>query len=157
MLRRLNLLHRLHNRLLEIVTTAAPLIASTPEEADLVGLQHLRDEMVHTMSAYDRYIDEVLIAQAEASGDADLICRARAIQVGSRRLTDAYDAFRARWVGRNPLANWPEYRLSAMLMIKQLRQQVILSRDWLWLINDRATQVAQVGAATTPQPGHRAH
>lgn len=146
MLRTLDLLHRLHTRLLDIASTATPLITPTLEEADLVGLCYLRDEMVQMMAAYGRFIDEVLVPRAERSGDPELICRARAIHVGSERLINAYDRFCARWVHRDPMMNWPEYRLTAMLMIKQLREQVMQSRDWLLLLNQRANDVADIAA-----------
>ncbi len=39
---------------------------------------------------------------------------------------------------RDPMLNWPEYRLSAMAMMTSFRAQVALSSDWLLLMNVRA-------------------
>ncbi len=83
MIRKLNLLHRLHMRLLEILATASPLITPSIEDADLVGLEYLRDELVQMLAAYSSFVSVHLVKKAEKSQDNELLCRPRAIQVGS--------------------------------------------------------------------------
>lgn len=124
MAHRLDILHRLQSRLLEIVATGLPLIPSSMKDADLVGLAHLRGEMVAALLAYTRYIDDHLIPQAVASGDAERLRHAQASKAGCVGLRQAYGGFRRRWAHRDGLTNWPEYRLSAIVMMKQVRDHV---------------------------------
>ena len=142
MLRKLNLLHRLHARLIEIVSTAAPLISSTLEEADLIGLEYLRDELFQTLCTYALYIDRFVIDRAERSADGEIIGRARSIRDGSKHLILIYEEFCRNWVHRDPMINWPEYRLSSMVFIKHIREQVSHSRDLLGMLNARACQMS---------------
>ena len=46
----LDILARLQTRLLEIVGTGLPLITSSIRDADLIGLAHLRGEMVAALA-----------------------------------------------------------------------------------------------------------
>lgn len=43
---------------------------------------------------------------------------------GCTEIRAAYEAFRARWEHRRAAENWHEYRLSAVVMMKQVRAHV---------------------------------
>lgn len=124
MAHRLDILHRLQSRLLEIVGTGLPLITSSIKDADLVGLAHLRGEMVAALMAYARYVDETVMPEALASGDPERLRRAEELKAGCLQLKAAYRGFRRRWAHRDGRTNWPEYRLSAIVMMKQMRDHV---------------------------------
>ncbi len=119
----LDLVARLHRRLLEIVGTTLPLMPSAMRDADLDGLAQLRWEMVEAMAAYRRHAEQAHTASlccgnAAAVDVADALCR------GARGLERAYEEFRQRWAHRDAVGNWAEYRLSAIRMMKQVRNQV---------------------------------
>ena len=119
----LDIVGRLHRQLLEIVAIALPLIPSSRRDVDLAALGHLRHEMVDAMRRYRRHAEDVHAA-AYGSGDPSAIAAADMLCHGSKALGRAYDEFRARWAHREALANWPEYRLSAIRMMKLVRNQV---------------------------------
>ncbi len=52
MIHRIDITARLQRRMLEIVGTALPLLTRSRADADLVGLAHLRGEMVDAIDAY---------------------------------------------------------------------------------------------------------
>ena len=118
MVYRLDITARLHRRMLEIVGTALPLITSSRADADLVGLGHLREEMVQAMDAYCHHVHQLRNMGLVAANDADTLV------AGCTDLRSAYEAFRARWVHRDGIENWYEYRLSAVVMMKQVRALV---------------------------------
>ena len=106
---RLDITARLHRQMLDVVGTALPLITSSRADADLSGLAHLRQEMVRTLEAYSVHVKSL--------GDAALIARCASLE-------QAYQSFRARWVYRDGIEHWYEYRLSAIVMMKQVRALV---------------------------------
>ena len=111
---------RLHERLLEIVRTALPLITASVADADLIGLTHLREEMVQAMELYGRHVHR-LRDKADEAGDAAGMAAASRLVAGSTQLAAFYAAFRDRWARRQAMENWHEYRLSAIVMMKQVR------------------------------------
>ena len=123
MAHRLDITKRLHERLLEIVRTALPLIPSVKADADLIGLAHLRSEMVEAMNAYCRHVHE-LHGDAAATAEPSRLLTARTLIEGCSSLHASYEVFRERWEHRAALDNWYEYRLSAVVMMKQVRDQV---------------------------------
>ena len=124
MAHRLDILDRLHTRLLDIVGTGLRLIPSAMRDADLTGLAHLRDEMIDTIGAYCRFVHgDGLLTHIEGD-DAHRRAVAVRVRAGCSDLKGAYDAFTARWVHRDGTLNWPEYRLSAIVMMKRIRDQV---------------------------------
>lgn len=124
MTRRLNILDRLHRRLLDIVGTGLPLITSSVRDADLVGLAHLRDEMICAVEEYARYVQQYVLEVALAGTDPEQIRLAQEIKIGSVALERSYQSFTDRWRHRDGISNWPEYRLSAIMMMKQVRNHV---------------------------------
>lgn len=118
MAHRLNIIVRLQRRMLEIVGTGLPLITKLRDDADLVGLAHLRGEMVDSIGAYCRHVSEL---QDGSAAPAD---QSQALLVGCNDLQAAYEKFRARWVHRDGIDHWQEYRLSAVVMMKQVRAVV---------------------------------
>ena len=109
--------------MLEIVGSALPLIARTFGDADLAGLAHLREEMVEAIKAYCRHVHHQR-ELAVACGDTQELAIAQALADGCTGLNAAYDTFRDRWVHRDAAGNWHEYRLSAIVMMKHVRDQV---------------------------------
>lgn len=130
MAHRLNILDRLHTRLLEIVGTALPLITSSIRDADLVGLAHLRAEMVCALEEYARYVQQQVLDIASSGSDRERIRLAQEIKIRSIALEQTYRAFTERWRHRDGIANWPEYRLSAIVMMKQVRNHVRTASRW---------------------------
>lgn len=106
---RLDITARLHRQLLDIVATALPLITSSRADADLIGLAYLRSEMVRKLKAYGSHVSQL--------GDPEQIARYTNLQ-------HAYDAFCERWVYRDGIEHWHEYRLSVVVMMKQVRSLV---------------------------------
>ncbi|WP_174291241.1 hypothetical protein [Sphingomonas bacterium] len=104
--------------MLEIVGTALPLMTSARADADLIGLAHLREEMVQAMDAYCHHVHQLHDAGSLVPDHADLLVG------GCVELRSAYEAFRIRWVHRDGIENWYEYRLSAVVMMKQVRALV---------------------------------
>lgn len=129
MIRRLNILHRLHGRMLDIVAAGLPLLTSSMRDADLIGLTYLRGEMIEVLAAYARHVRE-LETDAEQMQDPDRVRLAGEIVRGCTALHRSYEAFRNRWAHRDGQMNWPEYRLSAIVMMKQIRDQVRTSAQW---------------------------
>lgn len=127
MSQRLDITRRLQQRLLEIVRTALPLIPSSFGDADLVGLAHLRIEMVDTIEAYCRHVHR--IPEACTEGPHDGPSTAECLKEGCVALRGAYDAFCERWEHRTALNHWYEYRLSAVVMMKQVRDHVRNAED----------------------------
>ena len=132
---RLDITGRLHRRMLEIVGTALPLMTGSRADADLIGLAHLREEMVEAIDAYCRHVQTLREAGHAPSAPG------AALDDGCTSLRSAYDTFRARWVHREALENWHEYRLSAVVMMKQVRTLV---------------QQAEAHASGRPEAGLRA-
>ena len=118
MVYRLDITARLHRRMLEIVGTALPLMAGSRDDADMIGLAHLREEMVDAMDTYCRHVHH-LRDDGRVSRTAG-----QALVDGCTRLRAAYEAFRARWIHRDGIEHWYEYRLSAVVMMKQVRSHV---------------------------------
>ncbi|GEM_PF-1368587 len=112
MIHRIDITARLQRRMLEIVGTALPLLTRSRADADLVGLAHLRGEMVDAIDAYCRHV--------EAMRDAG----SKGLDAGCIDLRAAYETFRARWAQRENVDHWAEYRLSAVVMMKQIRALV---------------------------------
>ena len=123
MIERLDITGRLHARLLEIIRTALPLITSSMRDADLIGLVHLRGEMVDAIEAYCRHLHEVRDDAAKTADLAD-VAKMNSMVEGCAALNAAYETYRARWVHRRAAVNWCEYRLSAIVMMKQVRDVV---------------------------------
>lgn len=119
----LDITRRLHQRLLYIVRVALPLIPASMGDADMAGLAHLREEMIEAIDAYSRHTRQ-LHDTALAAGDAARLAEADMLMRGCAALGDAYDAFRARWAHRHAMDNWHEYRLSAVVMMKQVRSHI---------------------------------
>ena len=113
---RLDITERLHRRMLEIVGTGLPLITRSLSDADLDGLAFLRGEMIDTIEGYCRHVHQV-------SGDDGQ----RLIE-GCADVRAAYETFRLRWEHRHVSGNWLEYRLSAVVMMKQVRAHVERAR-----------------------------
>jgi hypothetical protein len=125
---RLDIIRRLHDQMLEIVRTGLPLITSSQADADLTGLAHLREEMVTTIDRYCRHASKLGEAALESADDQ---ARAEADHLveQSGNLRASYDAFRDRWAHRDAVGNWPEYRLSAIVMMKQIRNHIQAADD----------------------------
>ena len=124
MAHRLDILDRLHVRLLDIVGTGLRLMTASMKDADLVGLAHLRDEMIEAIGAYCRFVHGDGLVAHVAGDDAQRRATAARVRAGCSDLKGAYDAFTARWTHRDGTLNWPEYRLSAIVMMKRIRDQV---------------------------------
>ena len=90
---RLDITGRLQRRMLEIISTALPLITKSLHDADLGGLAHLRDEMVDAIEAYRLHADRLRGREGES------LCR------GYAEVAAAYDGFRARWEHRRAAEN----------------------------------------------------
>lgn len=123
MICRLDITARLHRRMLEIVGTALPLITGSHADADLIGLAHLRKDMVAAIDLYCEHVQGLLDEARGALGSADL-GEAERLARGCVSLREAYDGFRARWAHRHAADHWHEYRLSAVVMMKQVRSHV---------------------------------
>lgn len=123
MVQRLDILERLHARLLEIVGTGLPMLTSSMRDADLEGLTQLREEMVAAIEVYAHYVHK-LLGKALADGDTDVVRTAHDLKLDCIALQQAYRTFTARWAHRDGGLNWPEYRLSAIVMMKQIRNHV---------------------------------
>ncbi|WP_374944523.1 hypothetical protein [Sphingomonas sp.] len=139
----LNILDRLHARLLDIIGTALPLITSSIADADLIGLAHLRTEMIQAIDAYTHYVHDHVLDAAVAANDPARMQLAHEIKIGCISLEQTYRTFTSRWAHRDGMLNWPEYRLSAIVMMKQIRDQVRSASRWEPL-DDRATGVANL-------------
>lgn len=116
----LDIIARLHARMIGIVTAALPLITKSRSDADLIGLAHLREEMLEIIAAYRRYIYslntscELLISRQKQSSINILVTNLADFE-------NAYEEFRARWLYRDGISHWHEYRLSCVVMMKRLR------------------------------------
>ena len=120
---RLDILDRLHKRLLDIIASGLPLITSSVRDADMVGLVYLRSEMLVTIEAYAQHIQQLSDA-AHVSGDLAREQAAQELKIGCIALQQTYRAFTDRWRHRDGISNWPEYRLSAIVMMKQVRNHI---------------------------------
>jgi hypothetical protein len=120
---RLDITSRLHGQMLEVVRSGLPLITNSMADADLIGLSHLRDEMVSTIDRYCRHAARLRENAALSVDEADWD-EADKLVAQSESLRASYDAFRDRWAQRDAVGNWPEYRLSAIVMMKQIRNHI---------------------------------
>lgn len=125
MSQRLDILTRHHDRLIEIMGTARTQITDSVKDADLEALRHLRREMVEALSAYQRFVHEEIYEPAQQGVGSEEACRdARALKIDCIQLQRDYDDFCMRWARRDVLDNWPEYRLSVNLMMKQMNDHI---------------------------------
>ena len=76
-------------------------------------------ELIDTLADYQRCIHKRL-DDALDTGDAEEIARATALKIGAITLANAYRAYTERWLHRDALVHWPEYRLSAQRMINAI-------------------------------------
>ncbi|WHU03729.1 MULTISPECIES: hypothetical protein [unclassified Sphingomonas] len=135
MSRRLDILTRHHDRLIEIMATARTQITDSVKGADLDALRHLRREMVEALAAYQRFVHEEIYEPAQQGiGSAEARRDARALKIDCIQLQRDYDDFGLRWARRHVLENWPEYRLSANLMMKRVNDHILhvceLRKGW---------------------------
>lgn len=135
MSRRLDILTRHHDRLIEIMVTVRSQITDSARDADLEALRHLRREMVEALAAYQRFVHEEIYEPAQQGiGSAEARRDAQALKIGCIQLQRDYDDFCLRWARRHVLENWPEYRLSANLMMKQVNDHILhvceLRKGW---------------------------
>ncbi|MEG3124429.1 hypothetical protein [Sphingomonas sp. GB1N7] len=98
-------------------------MTSSMGDADLIGLSYLRAEVVEAMAAYRRCADQERVAASEPAA-FEQIAYADLLASGSIELQRIYDDFRRRWIDREIVGNWHEYRLSAIVMMKQVRNHV---------------------------------
>jgi len=125
MSRRLDILTRHHDRLIEIMGTARTQITDSVRDADLDALRHLRREMVEALAAYQRFVHEEIYEPAQQGVGSEEACRdARALKIDCIQLQRDYDDFCLRWARRHVLENWPEYRLSANVMMKHVNDHI---------------------------------
>lgn len=124
----LDIVDRLHRRLLEIIATALPLMTSSMRDADLEGLTFLREEMVEAIASYRRYAYQAH-ATAIAGGSDAAIAGTAALCFNCTLLDEAYGAFRERWAQRLAVEHWAEYRLTAIRMMKSVRNHVLEARE----------------------------
>jgi hypothetical protein len=116
----LDITKRLHDRLMEIVNTAFALITPSLRDADLAGLAYLRREMIQLLEIYSDHVD----AKIESMEGDEALRYLEVLQDSLRQLSLSYEKFRARWVHREATQNWPEYRLSCVVMMKQFRDHL---------------------------------
>lgn len=121
----LDITKRYHERLLETANRAATLVDVSLEGSDLIGLEHLRREMVFLLEGYAAYVIQMpLVAQ-----DVDKLHYIEQLRFGAIILQRSYEKFRTRWVHREATENWHEYRLSLNVMIKQLCDHIRTSES----------------------------
>lgn len=135
-MQRLDILSRHHDRIREIMATASQLIVGYSKDADLGALRHLRREMVEALIAYQRFVHEEIFEPSLLADEADPARRdARALKIDCIQLQRDYDDFGMRWAHRDIVDNWQEYRLSANLMMKQVRDHIAevveLRKEWV--------------------------
>ncbi|RYF11925.1 MAG: hypothetical protein EOO77_18405 [Oxalobacteraceae bacterium] len=82
--------------------------------------------MVETLAAYAGILQE-RAENAEGRGDGCDLLRASELRDRCLAMGTSYEAFRARWAHRHALDHWPEYRLSAVHMMKRIRDDVVFS------------------------------
>jgi len=132
---RIDLLARHHQRLLEIIETAYPLITASHADADTVGLRHLRREMEETLMSYERFIREDICERSLWSATDEAVQDARALLASCQLLRKDYRGFIHRWTATESATNWARYRLAIMCMIQQFRDHIIesaiMSKRWL--------------------------
>lgn len=116
----LDITARLHARMIGIVTAALPLITKSKSDADLVGLAHLREEMLEIIAAYRRYIHS-LSTNGELANTGQQPSSVNILIANLADFENAYEQFRARWLYRDGISHWHEYRLSCVVMMKRLR------------------------------------
>lgn len=122
---RIDMLARHHDRLLEILETARPMITDAVEDANLEGLRHLRGELVEALAAYQRYVHEEIYQPAQHGvGAPEALEGARMLKIGCIQLQRDYEDFGLRWTRCEVLENWPEYRRSANRIIEQIHDHV---------------------------------
>ncbi len=117
------------------MVTARGQITDSVKDADLEALRHLRREMVEALAAYQRFVHEEIYEPAQQGlGSADAHRDAQALKIDCIELQRDYDAFCQRWARRHVLENWPEYRLSANLMMKHVNDHILhvceLRKGW---------------------------
>ena len=125
---RIDLLDRYQRRMMDIVGMALPLIASRQSDADMIGLKYLRREMIETLASYDRLIHEMTKAAVARCDDREQL-RVYELREHCSSMRETYDAFHTHWVERQVLENWAEYRLSAIVTMKRIRNDVVASRE----------------------------
>lgn len=134
---RINLLARHHQRLLEIIEAAHPLITTFHHDADTTGLRHLRRELEEALAAYERFIHEEICGRSMWSHSPEAHSDARALLDAAQQLRVDYETFVSKWTASNASENWARYRLSARCMIQQFRDHVLdaalMSKSWVHL------------------------
>ena len=121
---RLNMLARHHTRLAEIAETAAHLVSRSVTKACMSDLRLLRIEMVDALGSYQSFVHHEVFEPAMKGSSAMERDIASALKVKCVELQGSYERFRMRWSHRDARLNWPEYRLSAMQMVKHVRDHI---------------------------------
>ena len=124
MSQRLNMLARHHTRLAEIAETAAHLISGPVTEACMNDLRLLRIEMVEALGSYQAFVHQEVFEPAIKGGSTIERGSASALKIKCIELQGSYETFRMRWSHRDARVNWPEYRLSAMQIVKYVRDHI---------------------------------
>ncbi len=131
---RLNTLACHHSRLAGIADTAARLVAGSASEACIADLRLLRLDMMDALASYQSFIHQEVFEPAMRGCPGLALDSASALKISCIDLQGSYEAFRMRWSHRDTRENWPEYRLSAMQMVKKVRSHVhsaaALEQSW---------------------------
>ena len=121
---RIDMLRRLQGRLLDIMKAAGPLFSSSPANANLEALQHLRAEMAEALANYQEFVHRDIFEHAASEGTADELSDALDLRLSCIQLQRDYAYFCSQWARKNALGSWMEYRLGAVRMMKQVRDHV---------------------------------
>ncbi|WP_010162386.1 hypothetical protein [Sphingomonas sp. PAMC 26617] len=121
--KRLYIIERHHRRMSAILQDARPLLSSPAASVDHAGLGYLRNELVDALVSYRRFVQED-ICLSPIGGGPDGRSDATELKTTCAEIESAYQRFRERWIYRQVPDNWSEYRLSAQVMMKQIKTAI---------------------------------
>lgn len=91
-------------------------------DVDLAELGRLRATIVDALGAYQSFVHREIYAPAAAGRDHAARHNAQALKISCIQLNADYERFRGRWSHRDVADHWPEYRLSARKMARQIAE-----------------------------------
>lgn len=120
---------RYQSLVLTLLAAVEPVLNTPRHLRDLAAVKDRRPEMQGILTKYqvfkhrnifDPTIAEGILARAELATTLKADCIALDVE---------YARFVKRWTGRDASDHWPEYRLSAIRMIRVIRQHLTVEHD----------------------------
>lgn len=119
-----------HQSLVITLLAAVEPVLNTPKHLrELATVKDRRPEMQRILTEYQVYKHNGIFDPIIVQCDRERSDLARTLKADCIALDIEYGRFAKRWTGRNASDHWPEYRLSALRMIRIIREHLTMERE----------------------------